>query len=252
MTVVVVMVDPPRPGLALPELAATTPLSEAEAADLYAAMLKDTFLAVRNSGGELLVNYRPDDLLPEAHRTDTSSEAEVRAVAADAVEDPSAVRFEPQVGSNLSARAGNTVTHLLREEGADSAAVMPGTAPLVTRATIDTAAVSLRRSPVVLGPATDGRVHYAGFTEPIDFAGALTNPVLPTLTDHAADAGLDTTFVELSPVVERGADLLTLLPMIQARRTADKALPAFTTALVEQLDLVVVPEEGDLRIDRVP
>jgi glycosyltransferase A (GT-A) superfamily protein (DUF2064 family) len=250
MTVVVVMVDPPRPGLALPNVAASAPLTEAEAADLYAAMLKDTFLAVDNSGGELLVNYRPDDLLPEAYRTETSPEAEVRALAADALEDVADARFEPQVGSDLSARAGNTVTHLLREEGADSVAVMPGTAPLVARTTIDTAAVSLRRSPVVLGPGTEGRVHYAGFTEPIDFTGALASPALPTLADHAADAGLDTSFVELSPVVERGADLLTLLPMLRARRSAGKALPAFTTALLEQLELTAVHDDAGPRLER--
>jgi glycosyltransferase A (GT-A) superfamily protein (DUF2064 family) len=250
MTVVVVMVDPPRPGLALPDVAASTPLSSAEAADLYAAMLKDTFIAVDDSGGDLLVNYRPTDLLPEQHRTETTPEAEVRALAADALEDLDEVRFEPQVGSDLSARAGNTITHLLREEGADSAALMPGTAPLVTRSTIDTAAVSLRRAPVVLGPASAGRVHYAGFTEPIDFAGALAAPALPTLADHAAGADFETAFVEFSPVVERGADLLTLLPMIRARRTAGKSLPAFTTALIEEFGLVVVTEDGDSRIER--
>lgn len=250
MTVVVVLVDPPRSGLVLPEVAETTPLSEAEAAELYAAMLKDTFIAVRESGGDLLVNYRPDDELPETHRTDTTAAADVRAVAADAVEDVSTVRFEPQVGSDRSARAGNTVTHLLETEDADSVAVVPGTAPLVTRATIDTAAVTLRRSPVVLGPATDGRVYYAGFTEPIDFADALVDPVLPTLAERASDADLDTAFIELSPVIEREADLLTLLPMLRARKTAEKAVPAFTTALLEQLDVTVAGDGDERRIER--
>jgi glycosyltransferase A (GT-A) superfamily protein (DUF2064 family) len=250
MTVVVVMVDPPRPGLALPDVADNTPLSATEAADLYAAMVKDTVIAVSNSGGDLLINYRPDELLAEQHRTETSPEAEVRALAADPLEDLEQARFEPQVGSDLSARAGNTITHLLREEDATSAAIVPGTAPLITRSTVDTAAVSLRRAPVVLGPANEGRVHYAGFTEPIDFAGALTAPVLPTLADHAADADHETAFIEFSPVVERGADLLTLLAMIQARRTAGKSLPAFTTALIERLDLIVVTEDGNSRIER--
>ncbi len=250
MTVVVVMVDPPRPGLALPELAATTPLSEAEAADLYAAMLKDTVIAVRESGGDLLLNYRPDELLPDEQHTETSAAAEIRAMVADVVEEVSTVRFEPQVGSDLSARAGNTVTHLLRDEGADSVAILPGTAPLLTRATIDTAAVNLRRAPVVLGPATDGRVHYAGFTEPIDFADALVDPVLPTLSERARDADLDTAFIDLSPVVERGADLLTVLPMLRARKTAEKAVPAYTTALLERLELEVGYDEEGPRLVR--
>lgn len=244
MTVVAVMVDPPRPGLALSELAGTSPLTDAEAAELYAAMLKDTFIAIEGSGGELLVNYRPDELLPDAHRTDTDPQAQLRALAADALEDVSDVRFEPQVGSNLSARAGNTITHLLREEGADSAAIMPGTAPLVTRATIDTAAASLRRASVVLGPSADGLVHYAGFTDPgIDFTDAIAGTVLSRLARRAADADLETAFIEYSPVVERGADLRTLLALLEAREIAGKSLPAFTTARIEEIGLAV--EDSD-------
>jgi len=170
MTVIAVLASPPREGLVLPALSETSPLSAAAVTDLYEAMLADTFQAIDRSGAELLVNYPDSEQLPDAHRTDTEPVAELRAIVADALDDPSDVRFEPQVGSTFSARAGNTVTHLLREEEAASAAIIRGTAPLLSRTMIDGAAMKLRTNDVVVGPASEGRVYYAGFTEVIDFA----------------------------------------------------------------------------------
>ena len=246
MTVVAVLADPPRPGLLLPRLATTSPLSEAEAASLAAAMLKDTLRAVEASGGDLLVNYRPDDLLPDRHaRPDESAEAAVRSLADDALDDPEAARFEVQVGSTLSARAGNTVTHLLETEGAQSAAVVRGDTPLLKRSTIDSAAMNLRTNEVVLGPSTDGRVYYAGFTAPIDFEGAFADPALETLVDGANDAGYDTEFLAMLPTVRTGADLTTLVSSIRARWQAGRVVPEHTATFVVEHGLTVVGDGED-------
>lgn len=232
MTVVAVLVDPPRPGLVLPELAETSRLSAAEAAECYAAMVKDAVDAVDRSGGELLVNYRPDELLPGEFTTDTAAEAEVRALVADAVDDLDDVRFEPQVGSTPSARAGNTVTHLLREEGARSVAVVRGGAPFLTRTGVDSAAMKLRSSPVVLGPATEGRVYYVGFTEPVDFEDAFRAPALGTLTDRGRDAGHDVDFLPVQPALERGSDLATVVSLLEARVAAERIVPGHLAELL--------------------
>ena len=245
MTVVAVLADPPRPGLALPTLADTSPLSEAEAAALAAAMLKDTLRAVEASGGELLVNYRPDNLLPDAHvDPGVSAEAELRSVAEDALRDPEAARFEIQVGSTPSARAGNTATHLLEQEAVQSVAIVRGDAPLLRRSTVDSAAMKLRTNEVVLGPSTDGRVYYAGFTAPIDFEGAFTTPELETLVDRANDAGVDTEFVGMLPTVRTGADLATLVSSIRARWQAGRVVPEHTAEFVVETGLTVVGD-GD-------
>ncbi|MFB6092850.1 MAG: DUF2064 domain-containing protein [Haloquadratum sp.] len=246
MTVVAVLADPPRPGLALPTLAETSPLSETEAADLAAAMLRDTLRAAARSGGDLLVNYRADEDLPEtAVDPDEPAEAELRALAADALDDPGEARFEVQVGSSVSARAGNTVTHLLREEGAQSVAVVRGDAPLVSRATIDAAAMKLRSNEVVLGPSTDGRAYLAGFTAPIDFDGALAPPELETLVDRANDAGRDVDFLEMQPTVRTGADLPTLVSTIRSRWQAERVVPEHTAEFVVETGLTVVdPDES--------
>ena len=245
MTVVAVLADPPRPGLTLSQLADTTPLSETEAAELAAAMLKDTLRAVEASGGELLVNYRPDDLLSVANVDPAvSAESELRSVAEDALNDPEAARFEVQVGSTPSARAGNTVTHLLKQEGVQSAAVVRGDAPLLRRSTIDSAAMKLRTNEVVLGPSTDGRVYYAGFTAPIDFEGAFTTPELESLVDRANDAGVDTEFIGMFPTVRTGADLATLVSSIRARWQAGRVVPEHTAAFVVETGLTVV-DNGD-------
>jgi glycosyltransferase A (GT-A) superfamily protein (DUF2064 family) len=240
MTVVAVLCDPPRPGLVLPGLHEEGPLTPDEAADLYAAMLADTFLAVDRSGGDLLVNYRPEELLPEAYRGtgDVTAEAELRALAADALDDPGETRFEVQVGSSYAARAGNTATHLLREEGADSVAVIRGTAPFLTRTAIDSAAMKLRSTPVVLGPAPTGRVFYAAFTEPVDFADAFDPPEVATLAARGEAAGHGVDFLPMQPVLRTAADLDTVLPLVAARRDAGRVVPKRTAPLLAELGLL--------------
>ncbi|SHH57096.1 DUF2064 domain-containing protein [Halobaculum gomorrense] len=247
MTVVAVLADPPRPGLALPDIAETTPLSAAGAADLYAASLKDTFRAVERSGGDLLVNYRPDELLPNEYVTDTDSEAELRALAGDALDDVTEARFEPQVGSTLSARAGNTATHLLREEGVDSVAVARGTAPLLTRTVIDSAAMKLRQNQTVLGPSTRGRTYYAGFTAPIDYADAFEGAELKTLVDRANDAGHRVEFLSMHVSVETAADLRDLLPVVWSRIETERVVPEHTATFVHEHGLRV--RDGAVVVD---
>ncbi|ESP87229.1 hypothetical protein [Candidatus Halobonum tyrrellensis] len=247
MTVVAVLADPPRPGLALPELAEESPLSEADAADLYAALLKDTFRAVERSGADLLVNYRPDDLLPDEHVTETASEVELRTLAGDALADVPDARFEQQVGSTVSARAGNTATHLLREEGAHSVAVVRGTAPLLTRSAIDSAAMKLRSNATVLGPSTRGRTYFAGYTAPVDYEDAFGDDEVETLTRRAADADHDVEFLPLQVAVETTADLRDLLPVLWARVAAERVVPEHTTSFVHDRGLRV--RDGELVAD---
>ncbi|OTF01326.1 hypothetical protein B9G38_15700, partial [Halorubrum sp. SD612] len=70
MTVVALLANPPREGLVGTAIAESTPLSPAEAADLYEAMFRDAVLAVDRSGGELLVNFPDEEALPAEHRTE--------------------------------------------------------------------------------------------------------------------------------------------------------------------------------------
>ncbi len=239
MTTLAVFADPPRPGLVLPELAGTSPLSPEESAGLYEAMLSDTCLAVSRSGGELLVNYRHEELLPDEY-SGGDPEGEIRESLDGVLEE--SPRMEVQVGSNHAARVGNTISHLLETEEVTSAAVVPPTVPLLFRTHIDSAAMKLRNSPVVLGPSTDGRVTFAGFTEPIDFEGAYDPPAIETLSWRAGDAGLETDFLPLLPVVETGADLSTVVSLIRARRVVGGVVPQHTAEWIEKKGLRV---EGD-------
>jgi hypothetical protein len=250
MTTIAVLADPPRDGLVATELAATSPLTESEAAEWYAAILKDVCVAIDRSGGDLLLNYRPDDRLPDEYVTETASEAAVRALVASALDDLDDVRFEPQVGSSLAARAGNTVTHLLREEGVVSAAVVDPTIPFLTRTLVANAAMKLRRSEVVLGVSTRGRVYYAGFTEPIDFTDAFAEPPLETLTARGRDAECAVDFLPVQPVVETGSDLLDALPLLNARVAAERVVPVHTATLVDELGLRVAYDGSEPRVVR--
>lgn len=240
MTVIAVLAQPPREGLVLPQLAETSPLSEAQVTELYEAMLRDTFLAVDRSGADLLVNYLSDEDLPAAYETDIDPVAELRSIAADTLDDVSSVRFEPQVGSTVSARAGNTLTHLLETEAVASAAVVFGTAPLMTRLIVDSAAMKLRTNEVVVGPATEGKAYYAGFTEPVDFSESFEGIELQGLTDRASDADLDTEFLPMSPRIETGRDLRSLLPLLRSRFTAERIVPEYTASFVHEQGLDTV------------
>ncbi|MFB6256574.1 MAG: hypothetical protein ABEH58_07615 [Haloplanus sp.] len=250
MTTIAVLAAPPREGLVATDLAATSPLTEAEAAEWYAAVLKDVLVAVDRSGGDLLVNYRPDGLLPDDHVTGTASEAAVRTMAASALDDLNDVRFEPQVGSSLAARAGNTVTHLLREEDVVSAAVVEPTIPFLTRPLVDNAAMKLRRSEVVLGASTRGRVYYAGFTTPIDFTDAFVDPALETLTARGRAADCEVDFLPVQPVIEAGDDLLDTLPLLNARVDAERIVPVHTATVVDELGLRVAYDGAEPRVVR--
>lgn len=250
MTVIAVFVDPPREGLVASELAETSPLTEAEAAEFYAASIKDAILAAERSGGDLLVNYRPDDLIPEEFHGEQSAEAEVRALVADALGDTSDVRFEVQVGSTFDARAGNTVTHLLREEDVQSVAIVRGSAAFLPRTVIDSGAMKLRTNDVLLGPSTEGRVYYAAFRDTIDFEGAFDTPELDTLADRADDADYSVDYIPMHPVVETGDDLTTFLPLLESRITAERIVPKHVATLVRELGLRVEVDDGDMTVVR--
>ncbi|MDS0276293.1 hypothetical protein NDI85_00555 [Halomicroarcula sp. S1AR25-4] len=240
MTTVAVLADPPVEGFVLPELAAG-PLDESEATALYTAMLGDVCRAVEASGAELLVNYRPGEQVPDG----VDSEAAVREPLDDALQNPGEARYEVQVGSTFAGRIGNTVTHLLDREGVATVAAVKPTAALLARQQIDSAAMKLRSSDVVLGPSTDGRVYYAGFADPIDFEDAYTTPAVETLVDRAADADHGVDFLPTNPVVETPADLRTIVPLLRARVRTGRVVPPRTTTVLDELGLRVRDADGD-------
>lgn len=241
MTTVAVLTDPPVAGAAATRLADGDRLTDAEAVDLYAAMLADVCAAVASSGAELLVNYRPAEQCPDAV---DDPEAAVRSVVEDAVGANDDVRYEVQVGSSFDARVGNTITHLLEREGVKTAAVVTPHAALLGRKHVDSAAMKLRQSEVVLGPSAEGRCYYAGFADPVDFDGAFATPAVETLVDRAGAAGLDVDFLPMLPVLERPGDLATVVPQLRARRAAGRRVPERTAARLSDLGLSVVEDDG--------
>lgn len=249
MTTVAVLCDPPRQGRVLDELVATTPLSAAAAADLYAALTKDTVRAVVDSGGDLLVNYRPDELLDGRDAADGDAAAELRELVGDVV-DPDEVRFEPQVGETFAGRAGNTATHILETEDASSVAITRPEAAFLARTEIDGSAMKLRSTDAVLGPAPGGRVYFAAFGEAIDFADAYAPPAVETLTDRVLDAGLGVQFLETKPYLETAADLADVLTSVRTRRKAGALVPPALGEWVAETELLVEPTGDGLTLTR--
>ncbi|RQG98659.1 hypothetical protein [Natrarchaeobius oligotrophus] len=240
---VVVPVDPPSEGVVLSSLVETTSVTESEAVALYEAAVADVLRAVDASGGDLLLNYRDRETMPDgAVPSDADPEAAVRALATDALGDVEGVRFERQVGSSRSARVGNTVTHLLEREDAGTVGVLEPTVPLVGRAEIDAASMSLRRYDVVIGPSSGGRTYFAGFTEPIDFTDVYEGVALSTLAGRAGDAGLDLGFSPFLPTVTSESGLCATLAEIEARRVAERPGAEATAAVVDDLGLGVGSE----------
>ncbi|WP_276272128.1 hypothetical protein [Haloarcula litorea] len=245
MTTVAVLADPPVEGAVASGLRGDV-LDEAEATALYTAMLCDVCRAVEASGADLLVNYRPPEQVPDGVDPETA----LREPLSEALHDPDDARYEVQVGSTHAARVGNTVTHLLEREGVQTAAAVTPASGLLARQQIDSAAMKLRSSEVVLGPAGDGRVYYAGFAEPIHFEDAYAPPTVETLTERATDADLAVDFLPSVPVVETTADLRTVVPLLRARHRADRVVPPRTTTLVEELGLRVRGTDDGLELLR--
>ena len=250
MTVVVALVDPPREGLVLPELVDSTPLSGSEAVTLYEAFVEDLCRAAAASGGDLLLNYRADDDLPAEHQTGEPVEPVFEELASNVLEgaDRSETRIEVQVGSTKSARVGNTVTHLLDEEDVDSVTVCEPAVPFRSRQHIDSIAMKLRRSSVVLGPAQRGGSHTAAFKDSIDFTDALTPPALVTLADHARDADHNVDFAPRQTIVETHDDLLGVIAELRARKTAGRWIPTATARAVSDLGLRIDTTDGEPRV----
>jgi hypothetical protein len=243
--IVVVPVDPVREGLVLPSLVEHTPLSAAGATALYEAAVVDTLRAVATSGGDLLVNYRDAETLPDTVGGDP--EAEIRELTSRVLEETDDVRFERQVGSTRAARVGNTVTHLLEREDADAVGVLEPTAPLVARTEIDGAAMSLRRHDAVLGPSSGGRTYFAGFTDTIDFTDADATPELATLAERADAAGLGVGFAPMLPTIATEPGLCATLAGIRARGVGNRPGAPATGAVVDELGLSVSADESLVR-----
>lgn len=239
MTTVALLADPPEEGLVLPELLDAV-LTEAQAVSLHRALIGDVSEAICNSGGELLVNYRPADHLPEGT---ADPERAIRSVIEDSLDDAGigadGVRYEVQVGSTFAARAGNTVTHLLEREGVRTAAVVTPAAAFLGREHVDSAAMKLRRSDVVLGPTSDGGVYYAGFARPIDFTDAYAHPAVETFVARASEAERSVDFVPMLPTIRTPADLQTAIPFLRARADAGTRVPSRTSAVLDELSIGV-------------
>jgi hypothetical protein len=242
VTVHALVVDPARPGLALPEIVGDEgALTPEEGSTLAAAMIGDAAVGAASSGGDLLVNDPTTDQLPVDARTGTEPVDELRELLGGALGDLDAVRFEPQVGGSRPERIENTVAHLLDEEDADSVAVLDGRAPTLDRTALDSAAMKLRRSEVVVAPAPGGRVAYVGLTEPLEFADPWT---LPAVVDRAVAAGHDVDFLPMHPRVDDASGLATVVALVRARQVAGRRIPEHTTVAIESLGLEVVDTDG--------
>lgn len=246
MTTIAVLSDPPVEGCVLSSLVESTALTREEATRLYRAMLVDVCRAIQSSAGDLLVNYRDADQLP----VDVDSEAVLRDALGEALRDPDDVRYEIQVGETFAGRVGNTVTHLLEQEGEDTVAAVEPTAPFLDRELIGSAAMKLRSSEVVLGPTTRGRVSLAAFAEPIDFTDAYAPPATETLTERGRDAGLDVDFLPMTPVAEREAGFADVVVQIRSRLRAGRNVPERTARVIDDLGLAVEMDEDQLTVVR--
>jgi len=231
MTTAVVLADAPGDTAPLSALVPET-LPAPEARGLSRAMLADVCEAIQDGGGDLLVNYPAGD-------GEADPETALRSFLDGELSDADDVRYEPQVGTGRAASVGNALTHLLTEEGEESVAVVEPTALFVRREHIGSAAMKLRTSDVVVGPAPGGRVTLAGFREPVDFADIYRAPAVETVTGRALDAGLNVAFLPMMSLLSAPADLSTVVSVLTARREAGRLVPPRTAALFDEWGLTV-------------
>ncbi|MDZ7850608.1 MAG: DUF2064 domain-containing protein [Halodesulfurarchaeum sp.] len=193
---------------------------------------------------DILVNYPTQGDLP-SDVEDVDPKAELRQIAARAMEPDrfEAVRFEPQVGSDFSAKAGNAITHLVRDEDIQSAAVLRPCVPRLTRSVIDEAALKLRRADVVIGPACRGQVYYAGFSDLIDFEGVFGTRPVEEITRRAVEEGLAVDFQRSRELLWEPEDLVGVLSRLNADTLAGKPVPEHTWETVQEREIAMVDGE---------
>lgn len=245
MTNLVVIADPPVEGGGdCEEIVARTPLTVEDGVALYRAVLKDVFEALAESNVDVIVNYPNEEDLPPSADLEGSPEAVLRALVGSVVE-PDRLddfRFEVQVGSTFSAKAGNAITHLLEQEERASASVLRPCTPRIVRSIVDEAAIKLRRAEVVLGPAGDGEVYFAGFTRPIDFTDVFEENPIEEIAGRAGEAGLSVDFVRHREVLKTPRDFRSVLTRLRADRLAGKPVPRHLWTFIEDRTLSV--EDG--------
>jgi hypothetical protein len=71
-----------------------------------------------------------------------------------------------------------------------------------------------------------------------------------TLTDRGRDAGHDVDFLPIQPVLETGADLVDVLPLLNARVDAERIVPANTAAFLDRIGLRVDRDGAEPRLVR--
>ncbi|MFB6254927.1 MAG: hypothetical protein ABEI06_09985 [Halobacteriaceae archaeon] len=246
MTVYVVLVDPPLESVVRETFIESTDMPMSFLTDLYQAIQQDAIQAVIDSGGDLLINYRPPDQHPVADDHDIESTIRSMAEAVDGCEDP---RMEIQVGSNRSARIGNAITHLLETEDHETVAVLDGRAPLLRRTELDSLAMKLRRHDIIIGPGTNCEVAIAGFRDTIDFTHAFQPPALNSLVEQSVEDGYEIDFLHETIYLTDKADLLDLIPIITARQQAGRIVPPHTTAVIDAYDLSISVENDTLHLE---
>lgn len=247
MTTVVLIADPPVEGAGdCSDVVSRTPIPENDGPVLYRAVLKDVFSALAESTVDVLVNYPSPEDVPDSADLDRSPETILRGIAG-AVVDPDRLedfRFEVQVGSDFSAKAGNAITHLLDSEDRTSAAVLRPCVPRLVRSVLDEASIKLRRTEVVLGPAGNGEVYYAGFTEPIDFTDVFEDRPLEEIAGRAGESGMRVDFLRNRGVLGSETDLTSEITRVRAERLAGKQVPSHFAAFVADRGLSV--DDGEI------
>jgi glycosyltransferase A (GT-A) superfamily protein (DUF2064 family) len=233
MTTLVVPADPPDSVGPLSDLV-PDPLSPTEAGRLYRALLVDVCRLVQHAEADLLVNYASAGTGEDSDASTPDESGALRSLLEEALPEPESVRYEPQVGSTKSARVGNAITHLLETEAGETVGIIEPTAPLLRREHLGTAAMKLRSSDVVVGPAPGGRITFAGFREPFDFADCYTQPAVETVTRKARKADRSVDFLPMTPLLEHPEDLATILPLVRARSDAGRLVPERTWDLLSE------------------
>ena len=190
---VAVMARAPRPGAVKTRLC--PPLTHAEAADLYACVLRDVL--------DHLAGAEPWDTWVAYAERSRSYFARIPGLAANLL---------PQRGGSLGARMHAVFTDLW-DDGYRQVVVVGSDIPTLSRASVGSACDWLRQDAcdVVLGPADDGGYYLIGLNRPVEelFAGVAwsTANVLDQTLDKARRLGLRVRMVARTYDIDLAADL---------------------------------------------
>ena len=233
MTAIVVALPPRSIAKTTDTIVDETPLSREQTTAILDGVVQDGLRAAHESGGPLSI------WIDESTRT-VSEWNDPRGHARNLIEGalPSDAPM-PEIDTESPTEYAAIAAAIERTNEASGAVLIPGT-PFVQRRHIDEAAMRLRQTDVVLGPATAGTWYLFGHREEVEFSYPEDSYLSSTIARQATASDYSMNLLRTLPGIWDGNSLADAVTTLTIADYADLSVGPFTRAWLEQHSIQTV------------